>query len=141
MDLPICQSIVQSFFLQHAPTARHSTEQNLTLNGRTYPVRPDDTYALSNALITIEYENAKRPVESITKYWWLLAATDWLTHGIALKCIFLPLGTDFVRSRIEVIPILGHELVAKYPGAFEFFFLMPDQLTTASIHSVLAEAL
>ena len=141
MDILTCQSIVQAYFGLNAPGARHFTDQNLVVDGESYSIRPDDTYALRDAIVAIEYEDTKRPVESITKYWWLLMCTSWLTHKVPLKCVLFPLRDDFVRSRIEVIPILGRELAAKYPGAFQFYSLMPGELTEQALHSVLTDAL
>lgn len=141
MDIPTCQSIVQSFFSQAAPKYKHVSEQNLVLDGQSYPVRPDDTYYLADTVIAIEYEDTKRPVESITKYWWLLMNTNWLSHNKKLKCAIFPLRTDFVKSRIEVIPILGSELANKYPDSFEFGLLMPADLNEASIQALLAQLL
>ena len=88
----------------------------------------------------------RRDTRKPLAWWWLLCSTDWLTHNISLECLFLPTRditttNNYVRHRIEVIPILGNELAAKFPGAFEFYYLPPDKLTVENIQKVLAQLL
>jgi hypothetical protein len=141
MDIATCQSIVQTFFQQHLPSAEHMSEKELKVDGTNGHIIPDDTYEVSDCIIAIEYENTKRPVESITKYWWLLTCTNWLTHAKMLKVVLLPLRPDFVRSRIEVIPILGNQLAAMYPQYFQFYYLSPERMQSDNIEQLLLTTL
>ncbi|HST04948.1 MAG TPA: hypothetical protein VLQ48_09450, partial [Chloroflexia bacterium] len=113
------------------------SEKELTVDETNYHIIPDDLYIASDCIIAIEYENTTRPVESITKYWWLLTCTDWLKHARMLKVVLLPLRPDFTRSRIEVIPLIGYHLADMYPRYFQFYYLWPEEMQSNNIEELL----
>lgn len=145
MELQDYKRIVHDFFSTAHPL-EHRDDRPFTFRGTRYYFRPDDTYIFPEYIIVIEYEAGDRPVESITKYWWLLSNPKWHEHNIKLKCLFLATRDlsshrKYTRHRIEIVPILGDELVAKFPNAFEFYFMPAEKITEVSIHRILKQLL
>lgn len=68
MEISQCKSVVQSLFKEVGNLSTHRDDQQLVFNRKKYCIRPDDTYIFPHTVITIEYENNKRPVENISKF-------------------------------------------------------------------------
>jgi len=99
----------------------HKDDSELTFGGKHYYIRPDCTYILPNKIVVFEIEKNIRPVESISKYWWLFKKTDWVSNNIKLICcIFLIERALDSPIRVEAVSILGEELEKLYPILFKF---------------------
>ena len=86
-------------------------------------IKCDIFYKYPDKLIVIEIEQTKRPVESITKYWWLLESTDWYVNYEGLKIQYLIIFRPFkykdkwkmqMESRREQVKLIGTYLSEKY---------------------------
>ncbi len=114
----------------------------LQLNGRNYRIMPDDAFYHSDRVLLFEYENNKRPVESISKYFWLFNNTEWLKENIKIK-LLLTINNQEVEAeyaiRTESIQILGKKLNQEYPNNFDFHFLNYSELTEENLLAKLAE--
>ena len=142
MNLEDCETIVRAFYKQR--NIAHVVESGAMLrqNGNPYHIEPDETYLDGNSVYVIEYEyGPKRPVESITKYWWLLHRTRWLEEGVKLKCALFLLSSKPGPLRLDTCALLGDELALKHPAAFEFACLMPSEVSEQSLNSTLKSLL
>ena len=125
MEIIECENIVLMYFEDHFKNYEHSNNKELKINNSKYRIKPDDIFYFkdSNEIILIEYENTKRPIESISKYWWLLERTNWLNEEIKIQLLILGLYNKLNEIRNESIQILGSELKYKYSKDFDFFYI------------------
>ncbi len=137
MKISECKIIVHSFFDEDNKYLEHLDNKQLQLNKIKYRIQPDDTYIFKTKVIAIEYEKTKRPVESISKYWWLFTRTDWLEHAILLKTAILILNPKPNLIREDSLKILGEELALEYPKYFEFFYLPYNKIDKDNIRNLL----
>ncbi len=104
----------------------HTDNKKLLNNGHSFQIKPDDAFYFSDKVIILEYENNLRPVESISKYFWLFEKTEWLNEKLKISLLLTinnrRLAEDY-KIRTESIQILGAELQKKYPFLFDFHFL------------------
>ncbi len=107
----------------------------LKLNLNKYRIMPDDAFYYPNRVLLFEYENNARPVESISKYFWLLKNTDWLKENIKIKLLLAinkeKLGKDEIRT--QSIQIWGNLLNQLFPNDFDFHFLNFDELNEENL--------
>jgi hypothetical protein len=133
MKLDLCKSIVQTFIEQLGGFGKHLSNKQLVVRDMRFRIKPDDAYIYNDRVLIIEYENTKRPVESISKYWWLFEKNQWKSLQVKMcYCIFL-LGRDSNEIRRESILILGRELSAKYPDLFFFYCLDQHEISETTI--------
>lgn len=118
---------------------RHTYDKILEVGGVKFKIRPDDTFYLDDQVIIVEYERTRRPVESITKYFWLLKNTEWLSLGIPIKLLFVIASPELKASniRLETIVLLGDMLKEEYPQEFSFSFLYYPELSEQRIQTEL----
>ncbi len=117
----------------------HTYDKSLKINGQNFRIRPDDTFYIDNEVIIVEYERTKRPVESITKYFWLFNNTDWLEYNRSIKLFFI-IATDELKQnniRVETVILLGNLLEKEYPNNFKFRFLHYHELEERRIKTEL----
>ncbi len=135
-----CKALVRPFIKEADPIAHHSNEA-LIAGARKFRIRPDDNFEFRGGHLLIEYEDTKRPVESISKYWWLFYKTEWpqTNRRIALVFFLVNLHVDQIRS--ESVNILGGELEKKFPTLFSFFFVPPNAMSSKEVQAVLRGAL
>jgi hypothetical protein len=133
MELTACKSEVQGFFRSHGGFVTHIDNGQLIVAAQGFRIQPDDTYIFKDWVIVIEYEATKRPVESISKYWWLLEKTKWKSLNMRLSCLVLLLRPDLNDIRKESVLILGEELAARYPGLFSYRCLIPSAVSGETI--------
>lgn len=135
MELNQCKTIVQHLFTQHCGSADPIENKQLVVKNQEFQIRPDHAYFFDDLIVVIEYENTKRPVESISKYWWLFENTGWRTLNLRMQCLVFLLRADLNKIRAESVKILGTELATKYPSLFKFQCLMPAETTHAAIQT------
>src|SRR3954469_1038865 len=75
----------------------------LRFNSNNYRIMPDDAFYYPDKVLLFEYEKNKRPVESISKYFWLLKETPWLEENVKIKLLITinnkKLGNDRIRTK------------------------------------------
>jgi hypothetical protein len=111
----------------------HKKDCMLRFNGNGYQIRPDDAFYYTDKVLLFEYENNDRPVESISKYFWLFKNTNWLTNNIKIKLLLTINSPGINEIRIQSIPILGNILSQQNPNNFDFHFLNYSQLTEENL--------
>lgn len=133
MKLKECKDIVHAFLNKHNICVKLIEDKQLVYKHNHYHIRPDEAFLYNNNVIIIEYESTPRPVESISKYWWLLKNTNWLENKTKIKyCIFV-LEDHNQNIRRETVIILGEELETKYQEYFEFNYLLPEKICSENI--------
>jgi len=139
MEIKQCKTVVKTF-LNKKKSKLYASNKQLVLNKKKYRIRPDDIYYFSEFVLLIEYENNKRPVESISKYWWLLEKIkkDGICCDKLKFCIFL-INNNIDEIRKESVRILGDELSKKYPDIFEFHYLMPENISKNNIEGIIED--
>lgn len=119
----------------------HLDNKALRVNGKSYRVQPDDAYYFLNQTIyLIEYEYNKRPIESISKFWWLFEDTDILDCVSMIKLLVITTNEKIGKIRNRSMEILGEELENKYPDKLKFYFI-PDYLLTVNSIKTAVEAM
>lgn len=140
MTIEETRQIVLSFFENDKKLLVHNYDKTLITKGHTFQIRPDDAFYFHNKVIIVEYENNLRPVESISKYFWLFTRTEWLKENLKIR-LLLTINNSRVEKdykiRTESIQILGTELKKQYPNLFDFYFLNYADLNKDKIVSVL----
>lgn len=111
----------------------HRHNRQLSINGNGYQIRPDDAFYYHNKVLLFEYENTKRPVESISKYFWLLKRDEWLGQNIRIKLLLTINNERTNEIRTQTIQILGELLNQQYPNSFDFHFLDYGELTEENL--------
>jgi hypothetical protein len=137
MNLEQCKSTVQMCLRQFGGFNKHIDNGQLLVMHQGYRIQPDDSYIFNNRVIVIEYEKTKRPVESISKYWWLFENTSWKSLQMKMSCGLLLLNQDLNEIRTESVFILGRELEAKYPDYFKFSGIKPRELTEDNLRTLI----
>lgn len=133
MDLTECKDIVRAFFKEHKISDKLKENKQLFYNNKSYFIRPDEAFLYKDHVIIIEYESTKRPVESISKYWWLFKVKKWNKQRIKIKyCIFI-IKDHGEKIRSKTVIILGKALARKYPNLFEFNYLLPKKICKENI--------
>lgn len=126
MTIEETRQIVLSFFEKNRNVLVHTDDKKLFHNGHSFQIRPDDAFYFSDKVIIVEYENNLRPVESISKYFWLFEKTEWLNEKLKI-CLLLTINNrrlaEDYKIRTESIQILGAELQKQYSVLFSFHFL------------------
>ena len=87
MTITECENIIIPYFKNNFMDYEHSHGKKLIVNGSNYRIRPDDRFRNNHQMIIVEYENTKRQVESISKYWWLRKNTSWIDESIVIKLL------------------------------------------------------
>jgi hypothetical protein len=111
----------------------HTIETRLEINGNNYRIEPDDAFYYPDRVLIFEYENNKRPVESISKYFWLLKRTNWLNENKKIKLLITINNNRPNEIRNDSVEILGNLLNHLYPNNFEFQFLNNIELTEENL--------
>ena len=137
MDIIECKNIIRNYFNNKGDYQEHQDNQQLMLNGKKYRIQPDDTYIFEDRVVAIEYEKNKRPVESISKYWWLFYKTDWESNNIKMNYFILIIRHDLNEIREESIIILGDKLQKDKKDKFSFFYLSATELSEKNIKNIL----
>ncbi len=135
MELIECRKIIKKYYMQHLKNILFNKQ--LILKNVKYSIRPDEYFVFENKITVIEYEKTKRPVESISKYWWLLHKTDWLINNMEMSLIFISLNPKTNKIRKESILLLGKELEAKFINNFHFYFVDSIQLKQIPLNKLL----
>ena len=123
MTIKECENIIKMHFENSFDGFEHLHNKKLIVNNSNYRIIPDDRFYSDKEMILIEYENTKRPVESISKYWWLFINTKWLNEKIRIKLFIIGLNDNHKGIRDESIEILGLELKLKFPESFDFYYI------------------
>ncbi|MDM1050357.1 MULTISPECIES: hypothetical protein [Sphingobacterium] len=84
MTINETKKIVSSYFEKNTTCIECKSDKKLIVNSNKYRIRPDDAFYFANKVFIMEYENNLRPVESISKYFWLFRQTDWLKENIKI---------------------------------------------------------
>lgn len=116
---------IENYFMKKDCLAKHNGKK-LKINENNYRIMPDEQYIFPEKIILFEYEKNKRPVESITKYWWLLKKTDWLTQNINLELFLILENPKIDEIRQESCELLGKLLESQY-HSFRFHFFRFDK--------------
>lgn len=131
------KKIIQEFFADK--DFLYFDNKRLKVNNNNYHIIPDDAYKYNSTLLVIEYEGTARPVESITKYWWLFNSTNWIDNNMIVKLLIIGLSERHKGIRDESIRILGDELCCKFPNNFFFFYIPWDKVNKDVIVEILKE--
>jgi len=142
MTIEETRKIVLSFFENERTYLLHNYDKELISNGHSFQIRPDDAFYFPSKLIIVEYENNLRPVESISKYFWLFKKTEWLKEKLKIY-LLLTINNSRVENnyklRTESIQILGNDLKKQYPSLFDFYFLNHSELNKDKLISALTK--
>jgi len=120
------------------------SDKRLIVNGYNYQIRPDEAFYYNDKVFIVEYENNKRPVESISKYHWLFKETAWLNQGLVIYLLFIICNEDLERKypiRTKSVEILGYDLSQKYQEKFNFSFINYSELKTAQLENAVQSML
>ncbi|MFC0604964.1 hypothetical protein [Winogradskyella pulchriflava] len=143
MNIEQTQQIVHHF-MKSSDFNKHTEDKVLLLNRVSYKIRPDDSFYFKDKIILIEYENNLRPVESISKFYWLFEKTKWLQEAMPIHLLFI-ITNDRVekkyRIRTESIEILGKKLMQLHPKHFKFSFINKSDISQIKIKSELKRLL
>ena len=139
MDLRTYAKLVREVARAAGPLSEQGNRQ-LKINGKPFRLRPDEHFVYPHGHLLVEYELNRRPVESISKYWWLLCRSDWLENGQRIALVIMLLDSAVNDIRAESVELLGHELEKRYPEAFSFFYAPPDGMTASQIRQVASQA-
>jgi hypothetical protein len=119
----------------------YKSRSELTIGDSCYRIQPDEHFMFTNTHLLIEYEKNKRPVESISKYWWLFYRSNWLQNKQKLILVFILLDDYCNQIRSETVSLLGQELEKRFPESFNFFFIPPDNSNIQIFKNILGQAL
>lgn len=135
MTIEETENFITSHFqaLSTSKQCLHKSNCALRFNNFSYQIRPDDAFYYSDQILLFEYENTQRPVESISKYFWLFEKTDWLEQDVKIKLLFTINRQNVNTIRTQSIEILGRLLNEKYPNKFDFYFLQYRELNKESL--------
>ncbi|CAN5702674.1 hypothetical protein BH20ACI4_BH20ACI4_10710 [soil metagenome] len=137
MDIEETQQIILTYLEANHPFLNHTRDIALTYGNIPYQIRPDEAFYYQDNILLVENENNKRPVESISKYFWLFKNTNWLVTGLRIK-LLLTINKEGINAiRTETIQILGNELTEKYPSEFDFCFIEFNDLNEETLISKL----
>lgn len=132
-----CKAVVHNSFSNRI-FDKHIDNKALWVKGKNYRIQPDDAYYLGGEkIILFEYEYNKRPIESISKFWWLFRETDILNHIEKIKLLLITTNEDIGDIRNGSIEILGKELEKQYSDKFEFYFIPDDKVTSKAIEEMI----
>lgn len=123
MTISECENIIKLFFKNNSQNYKQLHNRKLNLNNENFRIVPVDRFDWYDDIILIEYENTKRPVESISKYWWLLKKTDWLKKDKRIKLLVIGLNQAHKGIRDETLRILGSELELLFKDVFKFYYI------------------
>jgi len=137
MTITECENIIKLFFENNSQNYKHLHNRNLNVNNVNFRLVPDDRFDWNDDIILIEYENTKRPVESISKYWWLFKNTDWLKKDKRIKLLVIGLNEAHKGIRDETLRILGSELELLFKNAFKFFYIPWNTVSEKEILKIL----
>ena len=140
MMLRDCQTIVRELVSSANPLS-HRARSVLAADGESFRIMPDEDFRFRRGHLLVEYESNKRPVESVSKYWWLFQETKWPKVRRRVEVVFLLLKDHENQIRPESIVLLGRELQGRYPSLFRFSFIPPSGLKRARIREVLTAAI
>ena len=125
MNLESCCALVRAEVEASVRFVTHHVQRNLVVDKVDFRIRPDETFEVSKGFLLLEYERTRRPVESVSKYWWLFYGTDWLNSRKRISLVlFLLESKDLIRR--ETVVILGRELQRRFPQLFSFSFVSPE---------------
>jgi ribosomal protein S17E len=137
MNIEETHQIIFAYLVANHPFLNHTHNTALIYGGVSYRIEPDDAFYYQDNILLVEYENNKRPVESISKYYWLFKNTNWLEAGLKIK-LLLTINKGRINAiRTETIKILGDELTEKYPSKFNFCFIEYNALNEETLISEL----
>jgi hypothetical protein len=135
MTIQETREVILLYFENNQNFLNNRTNHKLQFNNNGYRIRPDDAFYFPDQVLLFEYENNKRPVESISKYFWLLKETAWLNENVKIK-LLLTINNETVGNneiRVQSIKILGNILNQQYPNNFDFHFLNYNELTEENL--------
>jgi len=138
-----CKFLVCKMIESAGPLLRKSCRQ-LERGDEKFRIRPDEYFKFPQGHLLIEYEQTKRPVESISKYWWLLHNTTWLRTRERIVLVLFLFNDYGNPIRSETINTLGCELEKSFPGEFTFFFLPPNdpnEISESKVRDTIKKAL
>lgn len=140
MDLKSCEEIVHEYMGKRRPIS-HQCRSQLQADGRKFRVKPDEQFLLKRGHLLVEYEGTRRPVESVSKYWWLLYATDWRKTRQRVGLVVLLLDDSVNEIRVQSIELLGEKLHRALPRTFGFWAVRPANIGPPAIHRTLGRAI
>jgi len=140
MDLDNCRSLVKKLVRETKQISPKSCRQ-LTAEGMEFRIKPDENFEFPQGHLLIEYEQTKRPVESIAKYWWLFYQTHWPHLKKKIVLILILINSEVNQIRSESVDLLGKELEKRFPEIFKFFFIPPDAISKSKIEVVIDKAI
>jgi hypothetical protein len=133
MNIEDTQKIILSYLETNGPFLYHRRNKTLIYENNPYRIRPDDAFYYQDNILLVEYENNKRPVESISKYYWLFKNTNWLEEALKINLLLTINRENINTIRTETIQILGDELKAKCPLKFDFCFINYNDLNEETL--------
>ena len=133
MTIEETREVIIPYFEERQGFLDYKHNEQLLINNNGYRIRPDDAFYYPDKVLLFEYENNARPVESISKYYWLLENTNWLKENIRIQFLITVNNANLNNIRSESIQILGEGLNQQYPNNFDFHFLNYAELTEENI--------
>lgn len=143
MDIKQVQQLVHQY-MKSVEYINHTEDKVLALNNVSFRIRPDDSFYFKDRIVLIEYENNLRPVESISKFYWLFEKTDWLEYKLPIHLLFIITNERVEKKykiRTESIEILGKKLMLLQPEHFKFSFINNSEISQTKIESELKRLL
>lgn len=139
MDIDICKQLVRAVVSAENP-AYHRSEQALIIDQETFRIQPDEQFGFAGGELLVEYEKTRRPVESVSKYWWLFHTYPDLQEQRRLALVLILLDPKVNQIRAETVELLGEHLEALYRDYFSFHFV-PAVANDLDITHALKEAI
>lgn len=135
MDIEETRDIILAYLAANHPFIGAPRHNRRLINGdKHYQIRPDDAFLYEDNILLVEYENNDRPVESISKYYWLFENTKWLEEADLKIKLLLTINTPGINAiRRQTIPILGEKLKKEYPQMFDFCFIDFNELNEENL--------
>lgn len=140
MDLKTCERIVHEVVEKRRPIS-HQCRSQLQVGDKKFRVQPDEQFLFKRGQLLVEYERTRRPVESVSKYWWLLYATDWRKTKQRVALVVLLLDDSVNEIRVETIELLGEKLHRTLPRTFGFWSVRPSKIGRSVIQRTLGRAI
>ncbi len=140
MTIADTQKIIDSYLTTNSSFILRKSGKELSINNVKYYIKPDEAVYYSNQILIIEYENTRRPIESVTKYFWLIKNTGWINENLKIN-LLLTLNNSKSDTgkqiRAESSQLIGNLLMELYPQHFNFFMIRYKDLSTEKIFNAL----
>lgn len=137
MNIQETREIIIHYFEAIMNFNLHKKGCMLRFGNNTYRIMPDDAFYYDDKVLLFEYENNLRPVESISKYFWLLENKALLNEKVKIKLLLTINNVAINEIRTQSIQILGNILNQNYPKVFEFHYLTYNELSEENLKNKL----